>query len=320
MPNWSATPRKPQTICVWLFSQFSNYCLANAIEPLRAANTLSGRNLYRWTFVTSDGTPATSSSGLPVLPQGDLRRAEPGDYLFVMPSYGVRGHATVDNCRMLRAAADRFQHIVGLDTGSWLMAQAGLLDGRRATIHWDEFTAFAETFDTVEAATDNVCTDGKYLTCGGVSTTFELVLNLIGGTDGAALRLEVASLFQRDTAAGHAIKAISPTGSALADRAVALIQQWMEQPLQIGRIAARLDIPQRRLEQVFRTHLGATPQAVYKRLRLRAARRLIETTDHPIAEIALRCGYQNPAAMTRAFRREFGITPTDLRKGSDHAT
>jgi transcriptional regulator GlxA family with amidase domain len=319
MPIWSPHNKPTQTIEVLLFEQFSNYCLANAIEPLRAANTLSGRTLYKWEFTTIDGGPVQSSSGLPVSPAKKLRDTAGGDYLFVMPSYGIRTHATLKTTRALRAAEPRFRHIAGFDTGSWLMACAGLLNGRCATIHWDELTAFEETFPQVKVTTDRVARDGRYLTCGGVTTAFDLVLDLIRQTNGEALYLEVASLFFHTDEAPTPLRSAMRGGQHLVDRATALMRQNLEVPLFMPDIAQQLCVSQRRLEQIFKTQFGATPRTVYKRLRLLAARRYVENADYPVAEIALRCGYQNAAAMTRAFVAEFAVTPSSLRRPDDYS-
>ena len=150
----------PRRIGVLLFPSFSNHCLANAVEPLRGANTLSRRALYDWKFLGLDTAGVASSSGLIVQPQARLTDHPGGDALLVMPSYDFQRHATPDAQRALRAAAARFRCVAGLDTGSWLMAAAGLLDGRRATIHWDEMDSLAEAFPQVSVTPERFVIDG----------------------------------------------------------------------------------------------------------------------------------------------------------------
>ncbi|MDO5703672.1 MAG: AraC family transcriptional regulator, partial [Paracoccus sp. (in: a-proteobacteria)] len=193
MQIWKADPGTRQ-VGVLLFDDFSNHCLANAVEPLRAANTLARKQLYAWTFLSIDGSPAVSSSGLPVTPQTALAGAA-GDDLFIMPSYGFRTHASRATIRALRGAAHRWNRIAGLDTGAWLMAAAGLLKGCRATIHWDELNALADAFPDLDVVPDRFVIDGNRLSSGGVTTTFDLVLHLIRQAHGPMLALEVASLF-----------------------------------------------------------------------------------------------------------------------------
>ena len=128
-------------------------CLTSIIEPLRAANTLARRPLYDWAHYALTGAAVHSSSGLPVQP-APLSAGQGGDYLMVMPSYGHRTLATAATRRALRAAGGRFHSLVGLDTGSWLLADAGLLDGHRATSNWDVLPEMAETYPEVRVVED----------------------------------------------------------------------------------------------------------------------------------------------------------------------
>jgi transcriptional regulator GlxA family with amidase domain len=233
-----------------------------------------------------------------------------------MPSYSVREHATAKTARALQAAAGRFGHIAGFDTGSWLMAAAGLLNGRTATIHWDEITAFEETFSQVTVVPDRFTRDGRFLTCGGVTTAFDMVLDLLRRTHGEALHLEVTSLFLPTDKAETGLPGGGRGRNTLANRATGLMRRNLENPLPLPQIARELGVTQRKLEQHFQARFGASPRTVYKRLRLLSAHRYVENADYPIAEIALRCGYQNASAMTRAFVVEFGITPSGLRQKS----
>lgn len=312
MPIWTNPSAAAQKIGVLLFDHFSNHCLANAIEPLRAANMISRKANYSWQFLTLTGAPATSSSGLQVAPHGRLGTEGDGDLLFVLPSYAYLAHATPEVGRGLRAAAGRYKSLAGFDTGSWLLADAGLLDQRRATIHWQELNAFQERFPEVDAVRERYVVDGNRLSSSGGTAAFDLVLSLIGARQGEALALDVAALFmQTDAASG--IGQPEKRHSATVTRALAIMQDSLEEPLALPVLARRIGRTQRVVETRFRLELGATPQAVYKRLRLGLARRLASESDLSIAEIAVRTGYTDPSAMTRAFREEYGRTPTDIR-------
>ncbi len=297
---------------ILLFDAFSNHCLANTVEPLRAANTLSRAPLYRWRFLTIDGTAAESSSGMRVEPHGALDGST-GDMLMVMPSYGFRDHSTPVVIRQLRQAAGRYGVLAGLDTGSWLLAQAGLLDGHRATIHWDEFTGFAERFPQVDVQRARFIEDRNRLTCSGAMAAFELIEHLIGQANGRLLAMDVAQLFMVQGSTGAEPRP-NRHPKTLADRAHAMMQANLEQPLKISALAEHLGCSQRRLEAVMLAAFGASPQAIYKRSRLNLARKLVIETGQSVSEIAGRSGYENASAMTRAFRSEFGETPQGLRR------
>ena len=313
MQDWTKSPSAPQKIGVLLFDGFSNHCLANTVEPLRAANTLAGRNLYDWQFLALENNPVTSSSGLQVAPHGELQTSS-GDLLMVMPSYGFRAHGGWRTLSGLRSAERRFKVMAGLDTGSWLLAQAGLLDGHRATIHWEELTGFIERFPEVDAQRERYVIDRNRITCSGAMAAFDLVLHLIGRDQGQALALEVSQLFMtRDSARSHAGGAGATSGYV--NRALALMQENLETPLPVSEIARRVGRSQKALSVRMQAELGAGPAQVYRRLRLNLARKLITESDLRIAEVALRAGYDDPSALTRAFKAEFGITPRALRAG-----
>lgn len=314
MQNWSNTSAAAQHFGLLLFDGFSNHCLANTVEPLRAANMLSGRTLYMWEFLTLKGLPATSSSGMEVRPHIRLAEAE-GDMLLVMPSYGFRDHAGWQTLTALNAAAKKFAAMGGLDTGSWLLAKAGLLSGHSGTIHWEELNAFTEEFPDIETKRERFVIDGTRVTCSGAMAAFDLVIFLIGRDHGQALALEVAQLFMSEDTPkpAHPIHGRSRT---LINRAIALMQEHVEDPLPIAVVAQRAGCTQKTLEARMQSALGASPQKVYRRLRLIVARKLILETNQAISEISLRCGYLDASAMTRAFRAEFGTTPRALRIGA----
>jgi transcriptional regulator GlxA family with amidase domain len=309
MRNWKNQDVAVQQVDVLLFDAFSALCLANVIEPLRAANTLAGREVYRWRFLTVGGGAATSSSGMSVAAQGALKDHR-GDILMVMPSYAFLRHAGGVTARALRAAAGRYGVMAGLDTGSWLLAEAGLLNGRQATIHWEELGRFSEAFPDVEALRERYVVDRNRITCSGALAAFDLMLEMIGVRHGQALRLEVAALFM--SGEGGPQDAPLARGRVVA-RVVAVMQANLEGPLSIAEIARKMGRSQREIEQRVRQELGATPQAVYRRLRLNLAKKLVLETDLAIAEIALRSGYQDASAMTRAYRAEFGKSPRQMR-------
>jgi transcriptional regulator GlxA family with amidase domain len=300
-----------QNFDILLFDNFSNHCLANTVEPLRAANTLSDETLYHWRFLTMDGAAVVSSSGMQVAPHGALNEGE-GTALMIMPSYGFRGLGSWDITKGLRAAAKRYTYLAGLDTGSWLLASAGLLAGYRATIHWEELTSFAETFPDVDAQRERFVMDRDRITCSGAMAAFDLIMHLISETHDPLLSVAVAQLFMtRDSARSHS--SFSRTSGRSVDRAISIMQEHLERPLSVGDVALQVGCTQRTLEQRMRAELNVTPQAVYRRLRLTLARKLVCDTDQRVTEIAARCGYENASAMTRAFKAEFDQTPRQLR-------
>lgn len=303
----------PRQIAVLLFPQFSNLCLANAIEPLRAANSLSRKVLYQWHFIGLDAGPVLSSSGLPVTPERALSDLAGADYLCVMPSYGYRDFTRAPILRRLRAAARRSEAVVGLDTGSLVLAAAGLLDGYRATSHWDVLTEFEESYPEVRVVRDRFVIDRDRLSCGGATTTMELMLELIARHHGPMLSLDVGALFMHGERPGAGPILPGVAGDRVVRAAAALMRRHLEQPLSIPDIARHLGLSQRGLEQRCLTAAGHSPQALYALIRMSEAQRLVQDTPLSVAEIAARVGYGDASAMTRRFRNTFGRSPRQMR-------
>jgi transcriptional regulator GlxA family with amidase domain len=321
MPIWMKDHAALQQIDLLLFDDFSGHCLANTVEPMRAANTLAGREIYAWRFLTLDGAPVVSSAGMEVNPHGALSGCQ-GDMLVAMPSYRYRHFADGASNRALRAAALHYTIMAGFDAGAWLLASANLLEGRCATIHWQELDSFAEAFPQVEAQRLRHVQDGNRITCSGALAAFDLMLELIGQRHGQSLRLEVAALFMSpEITPSHAAPVTTTQTNILARsrsvaRALALMQAHIETPLTIVEIARQIGRNRKDLEQRMKAQLGATPQAIYRHLRLIQARKLVLETDLSVAEVALRSGYEDPSAMTRAYRAAFGTTPRQMRSGT----
>ncbi len=311
MQKWTNDLAAVQQVDILLFDEFSAHCLANTVEPMRAANTLAGRELYRWRFLSLSGARVVSSSGMEVTAHARLAECR-GDLLAVMPSYNFLRHDGAETRRALRAAATRYREMAGFDTGPWLMAAAGLLQGRQATIHWDEINRLAEAFPEIEVQRNRYVLDGDRITCTGALAAFDLMLERIGAAHGQALRLEVAALFMSTESGSPAPETMLARTKVVA-RAVGLMQAHLETPLPIPEIARRIGRPRKDLEARMKSDLGATPAKVYRRLRLIQARKLLLETDISVAEVATRTGYEDPSALTRAFRMEFGTTPRTLR-------
>jgi transcriptional regulator GlxA family with amidase domain len=313
MREWTIPSTGTAHMGFLLFETFSNQVLANAMEPLRAANTFLGRHAYAWRLLTLDGAPVRSSAGMQVVPDGALTASDRGAALILLPSYGYQQVATPALLRLLRHASGRFDTLVGIDGGAWALAAAGLLDGRKATIHYDEFDEFAEAFPAVDVARARWIDDGDRLTAGGAVAAFDMMMHLIARTHGTALTLRIASLFAVPDATTPG-PLDPPGGDRRIRRALDAMDNHIEAPLTLPQIARRAGTTPKDLERRFALAFGASPRKVYQRIRLNAARNLVEYSTMEIAEIAARSGYNNAASFTRAFRQTFETTPRDIRR------
>lgn len=314
MQKWTKLPATARKIGFVLFDQFSNLCLANCLEPLRAANTFSGHPVYQWELLTLSGAAVESSSGMPVLPRAALSDAGGWDYLFVLASYEYQTHDHAKVWRVLRRAALKATTVVGLDAAPWLMASAGLLEGRRATVHWDIIDSFAETFLSLNVERSHVVHDANRITCAGAMSALDLTLDLIADHHGQGMRLDIAHLFMQPGAPGSTRHLEAQPANRLIHDALQLMRNTIETPLSLPKLAQLLSCPPKTLERRFKDNLQAPPGSVYRHLRLSKAAQLIDTTTLSVAEISLRCGYDSPTAFARAFKARYGTSPTISRK------
>ena len=313
MHEKTKSPFETLKIDVLLFDGFSNHCLANTLEPFRAANSITGQARYEWRLLSLAGGLVRSSSGMLVQTEMATATKPPCDYLMVTASYGHLALCSSQVLSALRSLCANAKCLVGLDTGAWLLAAAGQLNDRPATIHGHLFESFSETFTQVDARQERFVIDGNRITCGGAMASFDLVLTLIGKHCGEIIRLDVAALFLHQSNQPFRTADTKPVRSKLVSRALVLMDENIETPVPIPVIAQHLGCSLKSLQRRFARSLDATPGQVYRHRRLIAARGLAESTNLSIAEIAARCGYENASSMTRAFKTQFGTTPMDMR-------
>jgi transcriptional regulator GlxA family with amidase domain len=289
------------------------------MEPLRAANRVSGRALYDWRLLSPDGRPVVSSSGVPFPVSGPLDPRPTRDALIVVAAFEAQRRSAGLAAR-LRAIARARVPIGGIESGSWILAKAGLLDGYRATAHWEEVDEFAAAFPAVDVVADRFVIDRDRLTAGGATPALDMMLHLIRIQHGMTIALNVASIFIYDQehlpADRQPIVQVGRLGFVeprLTD-AIRLMEGSIEEPLAVARIAAEIGLSARSLQTLFVRHLGVAPHAYYLDLRLDAARRLLQQTRRSIVEIAIACGFASASAVSRAFRRRYRRSPRDLRR------
>lgn len=312
-----ALSSQPLDIAVLVLPRASILEVASVLDPLRNANRQLGREGFRWRVVTPDGGPAPLTCGIELPSRGGLAAAEGADVLIIIAGYNQAEGANRSLIGRLRRVAGRFRAIGGVDAGPWVMARAGLLNGHRATVHWEDLEDFATAYPGIEVVPDRFVLSGNRFTAGGAVPAADLMLHLISTRCGAAVAGQVADSFLYDARAdgtrpqrpGLLPGARNPRLS----EALTLMSQHLDEPLPLEAVARAQGIGPRRLEQLFRTGLGQGPGATYLDLRLQAARRMMADTMHPIQDIALRCGFADRSAFSRAFRRRFGEAPRALR-------
>ncbi|AHK44315.1 putative AraC family transcriptional regulator [Ensifer adhaerens OV14] len=306
-------------VVVVVLPESSIMSLASVLDPMRAANRVSGRQVFRWRLLSADGEPVILTCGIPIAVDGTFSLPLEGDVLLAIGGFNLDRHVGRRFIATLQECARHFGIVAGIESGCWLLGRSGLLNGRKATAHWEELEDFSQAFPALTVLGDRFVTDGKFWTSGGASPTFDMMLHLITQRLGSALALDVASIFVYDQT--HSATDIQPVVSlgrietrdpGLAE-AIRLMERTLERPLTVSALARRLSISQRKLELLFTKGLSTSPGAYYLRLRLQVAHRLVRDSGSPIREIALRCGFDSLSAFSRAYSREYGTSPLKMR-------
>ena len=308
-----------QIVTLLLVEGFSMMSVASAIEPLRSLNRLVDREAWRWRLASLDGGVLAASNGIPI-PTEAAETALPGShYFFVCGGLRIQ---SVDERRylsILRKAARSGVRVGSLSTGTYLLARAGLLDGYRSTIHWENRPAFQEEFP------DLVCTDKLYeidrdrMTCSGGTAAMDLMLHLITERHGADLARRVANQFhhdrirdERDNQSGGRLERMSSLPPAVRN-ALKLMQRHVEDTISIAEIAEKVGMSPRQLERLFLRYLQTSPARYYLSLRIDRARELLLYSDRPVLEVAIAAGFTSTSHFAHWFKKLQGVRPSQLR-------
>ena len=284
----------------------------NALEALRMANYVSRSDSYSWSLLTPDTAAVEASNGLTLAPAHPLAEAGPVDLLLVCGGIDIRHAAPPAVADALRRLARRGTALGALCTGSFVLAEAGLLDHRRCAIHWENLAAIREEFQHVDFISAPFAIDGDRFTCTGGVAPMHMMLALIAARCGRDLADKVAEQFILDPGAPARRPSARPR-PALPDptlaRAVRLMQATLENPPGIAAIAQRVEVSPRQLERLFREHLGVAPATYHLGLRLDRARELLRLSTLSATDVGLACGFRSAAHFSTTYARHFGRSP-----------
>lgn len=313
----AAAKTEPFHVGVVLTPGFSLMAFASIVEPLRGANLIQGDVLYRWSHMSPDGGMVASGGGLevqteplPKLPSADL-------HMMV-----VCGGMSSDSYRhprltaFLRQLMRRNVMVGSVSTASFILAAAGILDGRRCTVHWDYLEAFREVFPHLDASNELFVIDGNVFTCAGGTAAMDVMLQFIRQRQGDEFAGMVSDQFiygtirqPRDAQRMTLRNRLGVAQPALV-KAIEIMEEAVESPQRSPRIARRVGVSTRQLERLFRRYLGCTPTQHYIRLRLEKARKLLRHSTLSVLEIGVACGFTSASHFARAYRSHFKIVPS----------
>lgn len=300
-----------------LLDRFTMMSFAGAIEPLRLANRAAGRRLYDWSLLGEAGAGgfATCSNGSRIALDGGLAETQPGDTVVVCGGIDVARAITRPVIAWLRREARRGARIGGLCTGAWALAEAGLLDGRRATIHWENHDGFAEAFPEVNLYRSIFVADGNRLTAAGGTSSIDLMLRTIAADHGDELAATVADqlIYTTIRTAEDSQRLSIPTRIGVRHPRLAAVIERMEanieEPISPAVLAEEAGMSTRQLERLFRRYLNRSPKKYYMEARLARARNLLMQTGMSVIEVALASGFTSPSHFSKCYRAQYGATP-----------
>ena len=303
-----------------LCPDFTLIALSSAIEPLRMANRISGRNLYEYSLFGFDGGEVRSSSGINLTPVSKLTGREQLDALFLCAGTTLDSAWDQIVVSQLKPLIRRKIIIGGICTGSYLLARTGLLNGYRCTIHWENIFDMHDEFPELIVSSELFELDRERYTCSGGTAPLDMMLTLVARNHGAELATSISEQFIceriRDSKDRQRIPLRQRFGSSqpkLVDT-VELMENNIEEPMKLDELARHVGISRRQLERIFQKHLNCVPTRYYLQLRLRRARELLLRTPRSIVDVAFSCGFVSAPHFSKCYRDFFGKPPREERQ------
>lgn len=314
---------KPKRYVFVLLEDFTLLSFASAVESLRIANRMSGRESYQWRIIGEGGEEVRCSAGSVFKVDGDLDEVSRDDTIMICGGINIQQFTTKKLLGWIRREARKGLPVAGLCTAAFTLAKAGLLDGKRATIHWENHDSFAEEFLEVELTKSVFVVDGNRLTTAGGTSSIDLMLKLIADDLGEDLANAVADqLIYSSIRTDQDTQRLSvPTRIGVRhpklSQVIQIMESNIEEPISPSTLAKDVGMSTRQLERLFRRYLNRSPKRYYMELRLQKARNLLMQTDMSVINVALACGFASPSHFSKCYRAHYDTTP--YRERGSHA-
>lgn len=296
--------------------------LSSAIEPLRMANRLSKEKLYEWVTISETDLPIQSSSGMSFQTNYTMSCAPKVDMLFICSGDNIKSHVKKNILFFLKTQSQSNTIIGSLCTATYLLAKANLLNGYRATIHWENLASLRDEFPEIIISSELFELDKNRYTCAGGMASLDMMLNIIRQQSGAKLASLISEQFIIDRVRTSNDKQKIPLKQIIGSiqpklvEAVTLMESNIEEPMSLDELSYHVGLSRRQLERLFQKYLQCVPTRYYMEIRLRRARELLLQTSKSIVDIAFACGFISAPHFSKCYRDYFGIAPRDERKQS----
>ncbi len=298
---------------------FSLVALSCAIDVLRAANVEDMIADFRWTLLGQNDDSVSSSSGIP-LPCKSFESS--GEFDAIVVCGGERTHlfraARLE--QWLKDEARNSTMVGSISDGAYLVAQAGLFENSRSTIHWKCQSGYRERFPDLDVRMSILEIDGNRFSCAGGTASLDLMLQFVARLLGPEAVGKIADNYFHDVIRDedqvqHVASAFRfAARSRILSEALLIMESELENPIPVAEISERLEVSHRQLDRLFRRHLNTSPASHYREMRLIRASGLLKQTELSVGEIALGCGFQSASHLGKFFKRKYQETPLQHRR------
>jgi transcriptional regulator GlxA family with amidase domain len=294
--------------------------LSSAMEPLRSVNRLTGEHRYHWDVIGLEPGQVEASNGLSVAATHGIADSPQADLTIVVASLDLESLNDRALGHFLRQVRRRCGMLGAISNGSLILARAGLLDGRQATIHWEMQPQLAEAFPDIEVSDRLFCWDRDILTCGGGTASMDMMLELISRKDGHDVAVGVSEQFLHGPARTAAdcqrqdVRWRYRITDPRLEVVITVMESRISNPVKVSKLAEIADLSERQLERLFRTEFNKCPSQFYLALRLKSARARLLGSTESIESIADATGFSSQAHLSRATKDWCGESPLFIRK------
>ena len=294
--------------------------LTLCLECLRISNRVLGEPLFSWRLYSENGKAVTSSGNLNIEPDSALPQSELPDLCFVLASWGAETVATQNVLTWIRQLHSRNVRLGCVDSGGYLLAQAGILGDQRIAVHHEIAGVFFEHWPRNCDPDSPFLIGSRLVSCGGGADTIDMMLALIAEVAGIETADKAATImrYERHAQPSDFSWTIGRLGTIALNpqlqAAVECMNNNLENPLSIEQICAQVNLSPPRLRRVFQNFLGTNPGRYYLQLRLERASQLLKWSNLKLMEIAAASGFTDSAAFSNAYRRHRGCSPTTERR------
>lgn len=295
------------------YSQLGFSC---ALEALSLANRYpTGGPFYRWRLLSETGAPVPAYNGVTVSVDGPLAPLERDETLIVCAGEDVGKNVSKKLISWLRNEVRRGMDFGALSSGTYVLALAGLLSGKRVTTHWEYRAALTEILPDVIIEDAIFTVDGRIFTTAGGAASMDMMLDRIRTEHGPQLSTWVADqmVYTDPRLANHAqrikLQARAQVRNAKLGVAIQIMENNIEDPLTPDDISDVIGLSTRQLERLFAKHVGVSPKRYYLGLRLEKARDLLRQTDFSVTDVCVACGFKSLSHFSKSYRAAYGISP-----------